>query len=190
MKIKSFIKHKPEIKPLGTYVRDAVSLEVSPPVVPPSKISIEANQSKKSRPHFGSFMAVFMIVFMLFALTMTVSLVSERTSLFGKAQVSISTSRFSPENSYVFASPLSALANGQEKIRVSVFLLNTEGLGVSGKRAFLGQTVELKVKEVQPISDSLGRALFDVSSTKKGEYYIEVGADSQVLPQKARITFR
>ena len=151
---------------------------------------LEPQFAEKRRPHFGSFMAVFMIVFILFALTMTVSLVSERTSLFGKAQTSISTGRFSPDNSYVFASPLSALANGQEKIRVSVFLLDTEGLGVSGKRVFMGQVVELKVKEVQPISDSLGKALFDVSSTQKGEYYIEVGADSQVLPQKARITFR
>ena len=175
MKVERFIKRQPEI-PETVEIQSVVQSEKQP--------------VKKPRPHFGSFMAVFMIVFMLFALTMTVSLVSERTSLFGKAQVFVSTGRFSPENSYVFASPLSALASGQEQIRVSVFLLDTEGLGVSGKRVFLGQAVELKVKDIQPISDSLGRALFDVSSTKKGEYYIEVGADSQVLPQKARITFR
>lgn len=144
-------------------------------------------EKKKRLVNIG---ALFIIIFMLFSLTLTVSLMSERTTFFGKAQVPVSVGQLSLENSYVFASPLEALADGKQRIRITAFLLNTEGLGVKGKRVYLGQTLALTTQEVQPITDSLGRALFDVASTKKGEYFIEVGVEGQVLPQRARITFR
>lgn len=135
---------------------------------------------------FGQAMAVFSL---LFALALTVSLISERTSFFGQAESLKALGKFSPENSYVFASPLSVAADGKEKIRMTVFLLDTEGLGVEGQRVYLGQTTTLSIHEVQPITDSSGKALFDISSTQKGEYFIEVGVLGKVLPQRARITF-
>lgn len=133
--------------------------------------------------------AVVLILFLIFSLTMTVSLVSDRASFYGKAQNPYSGGALSLENSYVFASPLAAQANDREQIRITVFLLDTEGLGVAGRRVYLGQTPALRVKEIQPVSDALGKAIFDISSNRKGEYYIEVGVDGQVLPQTVRISF-
>lgn len=133
---------------------------------------------------------VMVIFFLLFTLALSVSLISERTSLFGKAESLKTLGKFSPENSYVFTSPLTALANGQEKIRITVFLLDTEGLGVEGKRIYLGQTSALNIQDIQPVTDSYGKAFFDISSLKAGEYYIEVGVERIVLPSRARITFR
>ena len=156
-----------------------------------SKISdFEAEDTEKKKTRLVSSGALFLILFLVFSLSLTVSLISERTSLFGRAQTSRSQGKLSAENSYVFASPLSATANGKEKIRITVFLLDTEGLGVQEKRVYLGQTTALAIQEIQAITDSSGKALFDVSSTKKGEYLVEVGVEKSILPQRARITFR
>jgi len=96
---------------------------------------------------------------------------------------------FSKENSYIFISPLRARANGQEKIRLSIFVLDNRGLGVPGKRVNLGIDPNLQVETVQETSDNFGKAVFDVAATKAGEYFIEVTIDSQKLTKKAHLSF-
>ena len=96
---------------------------------------------------------------------------------------------FSVDNSYVFVTPIRARANAQEKVRITVFVLNNQGLGVLGKRVVLANNPDLNVDLVQNISDDLGKSIIDVASSKPGEYYIEVQVDGQILPQKAHISF-
>lgn len=104
-------------------------------------------------------------------------------------RASVSSASFSVDNSYLFLTPLRAKANGQERIRITVFVLNNQGLGVMGKKVILGQDPNLLIEAIQPISDNLGKSIYDVSSNKAGEYYLEVKVDDRVLPQKAHLSF-
>ena len=89
---------------------------------------------------------------------------------FFKSRASVSQASFSVDNSYLFVSPLRAKANGQEKIRITVFVLNNQGLGVLGKELFLSSNPDLSVDIIQGQTDNFGKAVFDVTSTKPGEY--------------------
>lgn len=96
---------------------------------------------------------------------------------------------FSPENSYVFVSPLRAKADAQELIRVTVFILNNQGLGVPGKPITLKDTQKLNVQTIKGNSDEYGRAVFDISSASAGEFYILVEVDNRELPKRAHLSF-
>lgn len=95
----------------------------------------------------------------------------------------------SAENSYVFMNPLQAQANGKDKIRVTVMVLNGSGLGVMGKKPVIGVDPRLVVDRVQDATDSLGKAIFEFSTTVVGEYYLEVKIDGVALLQKVKLSF-
>lgn len=96
---------------------------------------------------------------------------------------------FSLENSYVFLTPLKARASGQEKIRLTVFVLDNRGMGVMGKKVVLSTHQALKIDAIQAITDSFGKAYFDISSDTPGDYYLEVKVDDISLLQKPRLNF-
>jgi len=95
----------------------------------------------------------------------------------------------SVDNSYVFTNPLKAQSDGKDKIRITIFILNGQGLGVLGKNVTMNTNENLKFDVIQQSTDSTGKVLFDVSSTVPGEYYLDVSIDQVKLPQKARLTF-
>lgn len=131
---------------------------------------------------------VFLIVFLLILLFFTFYFgLYEARFYIGRA--SLSRQSFSIDNSYVFITPLRAKANGIEKIRINVFILNNQGLGVMGKNVFLGVDQKINLEVIQGVTDDYGRAVFDVSSTTPGEYYLEVKVDGKILPQKAHLSF-
>lgn len=132
-------------------------------------------------------LAIASLFVLVLGLVIAVFLVLKQTQLSGKA---VQTGIFSPENSYLFASPLSAAANGQEKIRVTIFLLDTEGRGLPDKLVFLGQDSRLTITFVQNPTDSYGRAIFDLSSGFPAEYLIEAQAEGKILPQRVKVSFR
>ncbi len=111
----------------------------------------------------------------------------EAKSFVGRASVFRET--FSVENSYVFISPLKAKADGSEKIRLTVFVLNDQGLGVPGKRTSLSQVNGLKVEVIQGLTDSLGKAVYDISSEKAGEYFVDVKIEDKKLGQQSVLSF-
>lgn len=96
---------------------------------------------------------------------------------------------FSVDNSYLFVTPLRAKANNIEKIRVTVFVLNNQGLGVFGKKVSLGTNENLNIEEIQALTDNYGKAVFDISSIRSGEYYLEVKVEDKILLQKAHLSF-
>jgi len=108
---------------------------------------------------------------------------------FFSSRASVITSSFSVENSYVFTTPLQARANGQEKIRLTVFVLNNQGMGVIGKKVFITPDPTLNIETIQGLTDNYGKAYFDISSTKQGEYYLSVLVDDTALIQKAHLSF-
>ncbi len=108
---------------------------------------------------------------------------------FNVTKADVSAYSFSIDNSYLFVTPLRARANGQEKIRVTIFVLNNQGLGVMGKKVFLAEDNTLTIETIQGLTDSLGKAYFDVSTTKPGEYYVAVSIDNIALNQKAHLSF-
>ena len=108
-----------------------------------------------------------------------------------RGQASPSTT-YSLANSYIFGSPLSAAANGQEKIKISVFLLNQQGLGVDKKQITLKTQPSggLNIEASQPTTDKSGQAIFYLSSSTPGSFEISAQVEGQEFPQKISVHFR
>jgi hypothetical protein len=95
----------------------------------------------------------------------------------------------STDNSFVVSAPSRAQADGKDKIRVTVLVLNTEGLGIFGKNVSIAFNPQVTMSVIQAATDSTGKAIFDMSSTVPGDYYLDVHVDQIVLPQKAHLQF-
>lgn len=108
---------------------------------------------------------------------------------FFSTRADVSQATFSVDNSYIFSTPSQARANGQEKIRLTVFILNNQGLGVLGKKIFVGTDPSLNIEAIQGLTDGYGKAYFDISSIKAGQYFLEIKADDTALNQKANLVF-
>lgn len=134
------------------------------------------------------------IVISLFILIIAIKTAGDRLTIFSRASSSSSmgknTGALSLENSYLFASPLSALSNGIATIRVTVFLLDDQGLGMGGYNVVLSTSSPLTVTPVLPVTDSIGRAIFDVTADNLGSYTITAVVSGVSLPQKVVVSFR
>lgn len=151
--------------------------------------SVETKKVRSSR--WALVIALMIILLMLLALVVMVFFMRERTTLFGRAfGPPIEPGEVVLENSYIFASPLSARADGREKIRVTVFILDAQGRGVYGQPVTLGRSEKLEVNLIQEVTDNLGRAIFDLSSLTVADYYIEAKVDNRTLPLNVRVGFR
>lgn len=148
------------------------------------KIEIDNHQ----KLYLGGILALGVL---LIILSMTVA--RERTSSYGRASSGTSGTIgavLSRENSYVFVSPVSAAANGKSIIRVTVFLLNSQGMGVAGQKASVKISGPVNVSEVSPTTDTFGRAIFDVTSTNSGDYTISASGGDVPLLQTVSVSFR
>ena len=98
---------------------------------------------------------------------------------------------YSLQNSYIFGSPLTATANGQEKIKISVFLLNQQGLGIEKKQISLRITpVGLDIETNKDITDKTGQAIFYASAKSPGRFQVSAQIDGQTFPQTVTVNFR
>jgi len=68
-------------------------------------------------------------------------------------------------------------------------LLDSRGLGVSNKKVIINAPSTLTLTNVQAITDDTGKAIIDSSSSIATTYQISASTDTQVLPQKVKITF-
>lgn len=134
------------------------------------------------------------IIISLLVVILALVIANSRTSFFGRATTTSSTKisgSLSLENSYLFASPISAPADGSSIIRITAILLNDQGLGVAS------QLVTLKsaggppeITPVVPTTDTFGRAIFDVTAKSPGNYTISAEVSGASLPQTVSIVFR
>ncbi len=132
---------------------------------------------------------IFFILLFLTVLFFFAGLFFFYEARFFSSRASVSRTAFSVDNSYVFVTPLKASSSTQEKIRITVFVLDDQGMGVGQKTVTLSQNSSLQLESYQVSTDTLGRAVFDVSSGKAGEYYLDVSIDQIKLPQKAHLLF-
>lgn len=133
------------------------------------------------------------IIFSIFLILVALTIASQRTSFFGRASAPggvVVPPLLSYQNSYVFASPIAASADGESIIRVTVFLLNNQGLGVSGQSVNLKVQPEANISPVLPVTDNLGRATFDLTSNTPGDYTISAEVEDGSLPQTVSVSFR
>jgi len=131
---------------------------------------------------------LFVVIFLMILIGFSVVFGLYEVKFFS-SRASIASSSFSVDNSYVFITPLTAGANGQEKIRLTVFVLNNQGIGVLGKKVFISPDPALSIETIQGLTDNYGKAYFNIASNKAGEYYLEVKVDDTALNQKAHLSY-
>jgi hypothetical protein len=131
---------------------------------------------------------ILFIILLILGLTTTVLIVTQ-TTIF-KSRASTSNSHLPVrENSYLFASPIQAKADGQEKIRVTIFLLDSQGLGVSQQLVTLKVPSALQIETLQSTTDDLGKATFNLSSSVPGKFEISASTSGLNLSQKINLLF-
>lgn len=102
---------------------------------------------------------------------------------------------YSPTNSYIFASPIIARADGKQKIQVNVFLLDKGGYGVKDQKVNLTvlplhhEQILPQTRAVQPITNEQGQAVFVLTANKPGSFKIAAAAAGIPLSQSTRIIF-
>lgn len=128
------------------------------------------------------------ILFFLILIAFSLFFFFYETQYFG-SRASVTIVDFSAENSYIFVNPGRAQADGKEKIRVTIMVLNGSGLGVFGKKPVLGADPKLVIDRNQESTDTFGKAIFDFSTNAPGEYYVDVKIDDVSLPQKSKLVF-
>lgn len=123
----------------------------------------------------------------------TATLSTGRTTFFGKAA---GEGVLNPANSYVFGSPLSAKSGG-EKIRITIFALDGQGKGLPQKRVMVSckdptvcQNAQVAFSEVQPATDNLGQAIFDLTSVVPGKFELQASVEGGIIPQTVTVTFQ
>ena len=131
---------------------------------------------------------IFLIILIIISAVFAVAFGLYEVKFFN-SRADVSQASFSVDNSYIFSTPSQARANGQEKIRLTVFVLNSQGIGVLGKKISFSSNQDLSIETIQGLTDGYGKAFFDISSIKPADYYLDVLVDGTALNQKAHITF-
>ena len=131
---------------------------------------------------------LIIIIFLSLALIGSVFLVVKTTTLYKKATVGNQAS-VALENSYLFASPLQAKADNQEKIRLTVFILDGRGLGVPNQIIDISTSSKVSILEIQKTTDDTGKAVFDLSSNAPGRFDVTVKTKSGTIPQQVKVVF-
>ena len=70
-----------------------------------------------------------------------------------------------------------------------MFILNNQGLGINGQTVVIKANGPLNIAEVQPATDSLGKAIFDVTCANPGDYTVSAEVGGVSLQQRASIVF-
>jgi hypothetical protein len=138
---------------------------------------------------------IFIILglFLIIIIYIVITLSGGRTTFFGRAST---TGVFNPTNSYVFASPLSVRSGG-DKVRVTVFALDGQGRGlpnqsvsVDCKDAAVCVNARVSFEGVQPSTDNLGQAIYDLSSPVPGKFELQAVVGGSPIPQTVTINFQ
>lgn len=139
------------------------------------------------------FYLVGILLTALFLIFVAFTVIKNRVSTSGRASSGAAGNPIgilSRENSYTFVSPVSAKSDGKSLIRVTVFILNNQGLGLAGQKVSLRiKGGDSDITPVQPETDAFGRAIFDVSSQNPGDYTITAETGGAELPQAVKVSF-
>lgn len=132
---------------------------------------------------------VVIIIILLLIIVLVIYYLRFAVFIAPKADTNNIYNSISVNNSYIFASPVRAKANG-DLIRVTVFLLDDKGVGLFDKKVQLNYNgTELDVKEIQSLTDETGKAIFDVAGLKSGTYYLDALSENITLPQRVKLVY-
>ncbi len=139
------------------------------------------------------FIYSLLVLFLLGVAYIVLTLSAGRTSFFGKASGS---GVFNSANSYIFASPLTVKA-GAEKIRLTVFALDGQGRGIANKGVVVNcrpaascTAAGVVFSDIQPQTDTMGQAIFDLSGRDPGKYEVEALVEGVNIPQTVTVTLQ
>ena len=90
-------------------------------------------------------------------------------------------------NSYLIGGKILAKADGIEKCVLNVFVLDSSGKGVKGVAVDLSG---MEGGEMQSISGADGKAVFEITSMKEGQYTMAATIGGSPLSKTVKITFR
>lgn len=132
--------------------------------------------------------------FLIGVIYVLVSLSMGRTVFFGKAQ---SPGTVSLEACRVFASPVISKAGGNDRIRITVFVIDETGRGIANKKVELYcqnsavcQSSNLIISPFQPSSDTVGQAIFELSSQTAGTFELVASVNGMAVPQTVTVSFQ
>lgn len=155
---------------------------------PQEEPELQQQPTPQPEPSKNRTKSILIVAVLFVCLLISLLLIPKTVVLFSKA-TSTSNNSITLENSYLFASPVQAQADGQEKIRISVFLLDGRGLGVSNKTVSLGLPSTITSIQTQPVTDESGKAIFDLLSNTQGNFSISASVNGTQIPQKLKIVF-
>jgi hypothetical protein len=96
--------------------------------------------------------------------------------------------KLSLKDSYLIGQKILAKANGKDQVVVNVFLIDSQGKGISKKNVMLSGMDNSA--ELIGSTDESGKATFKVTSQKEGQYSLSATVDGAQLPKKLMVTFR
>ena len=131
---------------------------------------------------------LFIIAFLSLALIASLYLVA-RTTIFVKKASTGNQSTVVLENSYVFTSPLQAKADGKEKMRLTIFILDGRGIGVANQNITVQTSSKITILEIQATTDETGKAVFDLTSESAGQFNVSAITPSGTVPQQVKVLF-
>lgn len=145
------------------------------------------DQNINKRPNY--LLLVIILVIFVITLGILVYYIRFQTAIAPKASSFNTIKTVSITNSYVFASPVRASAGG-DLIRVTAFILDDEGNGLYDQRVSLrSDDSDLVIKDIQSLTDETGKAIFDLSSSKAGDFIIDIYANGTRLPHSLKVVY-
>ncbi|MFA6250236.1 MAG: Ig-like domain-containing protein [Candidatus Shapirobacteria bacterium] len=154
-----------------------------PPAPNPATVSASKTASG---PDNQKTTVVFIICCVVVALLIALILAWRAVVFFGKKP---ETTSIAYDNSYLFVSPLSAKANGQEPIRVTVLLLDNQGNGIPNQTVILGHSQVLSIINSSALTDETGKAIFDLVTVVAGQYPITAKTADLPISQSVTASF-
>lgn len=130
--------------------------------------------------------ALLTLLVLLFSFFMSWVLFNSQIKTFTRASEE---SIASPNKSLIFIWPLTAKADGQEKVTINIFVRNEKNQPLSNKLVSIYTNIG-KIEQNNQTTDKSGKATFIISSNETGIAKIEAVVDNQIkLNQSATIKF-
>jgi hypothetical protein len=95
------------------------------------------------------------------------------------------TSKVSTKNSFLIGEKIMAEANGVEKCKVNVFVLDADSKGIQGRQVQLNGLGTLTA-----ITNDLGKASFEMTSIVAKQYQLTASVNGVLLGKTVKVTFR
>jgi len=89
--------------------------------------------------------------------------------------------------SYLIGGNILAKADGVDKCEVNVFVLDSSGKGIKGMAVVLSGA---ESGEMQVVSDTDGKAVFEITSVKEGQLTLSASVGGVPLEKTIKVTFR